>query len=522
MKIRGRSLVASCLLLVLALPAQAADDRLDDLLKMVPDSANAVVAINVWGLRNSPLGKKQNWAQKQEQNYLAGQSNIPPAASNLVVAAQLDSHLRSPYTVALARVDVRVPLDKLAHAEKSEPDEVAGKPVYLSPRDVYFVQLSPEVIGAMKPANRQSLSRWINASGKTAASTLSNYLAKAISNPDNYAPIVMAVDLADVVDPAVIRRGLNVAAITKIIGEKKADFDKVVYTLSKMRGATFKVQVDEEMNGEFEVEFSTSSAPLHNLVKPLTIEIFEELGIRFDDMEDWKIRLKDQAVGLRGKLSNKGLRQVLSILHAPATASGSAEMTGSPGSTPASTAAESSQRYFSAVTQSINDLKTMKGQNVKGYATWYDRYSQQIESLPVLNVDPELIAYGGKVASQLRAVGASLQGVDLKSSYLDRQKGEWEFQTAPSYQYGYGYGWGYGAGYGAYYPSMYGSVNNFDQVHQQQDELVTKSKAGRVVVLQQIDDETAEIRRKMTAKYMVEFTAYGTGPTQRTIKAQDR
>jgi hypothetical protein len=49
------------------------------------------------------------------------------------------------------------------------------------------------------------------------------------------------------------------------------------------------------------------------------------------------------------------------------------------------------------------------------------------------------------------------------------------------------------------------TVDNFEQIRQQQDQLVSQGAAARIVLWERIDNETAELRRAMTMKYMTEF-----------------
>jgi hypothetical protein len=116
-------------------------------------------------------------------------------------------------------------------------------------------------------------------------------------------------------------------------------------------------------------------------------------------------------------------------------------------------------------------------------------------------------------------MSASLKGISLQSGYLQQQKTEGQIYNAPNYTGNYSgynaYGgyWGGGAANLANNMALYRSgtaggvttVNNYAEVYQQQLLLVKQGEAGRVKLWQRIDDETADIRRKMTMKYQTEF-----------------
>jgi hypothetical protein len=186
---------------------------------------------------------------------------------------------------------------------------------------------------------------------------------------------------------------------------------------------------------------------------------------------------------------------------------------------PAERAVAASTRYFKSVTQILDDLKADKSQTAKGQASWYDRYADQITKLPILDVDPGLIQFASATSEHLRAMGASLNGISLQLGYLKRQKIEGQVYNAPNYTgYYEGYNW-YGGYWGggianlANNVALYRSgtaggvttVNNYNQIYQAQDNLVTQGNAARIELWKQIDDETAKVRREMTQKYRTEF-----------------
>ena len=134
-------------------------------------------------------------------------------------------------------------------------------------------------------------------------------------------------------------------------------------------------------------------------------------------------------------------------------------------------------------------------------------------------MDPELVRFGSTTSENLRAMAASLKGISLQGGYLQRQKMEGQIYNAPNYTGNYSgynaYGgyWGGGVANLANNMALYRSgtaggtttVNNYNQIYQAQDQLVTQGNAARVELWQRIDNETADIRRKMTLKYQTEF-----------------
>ena len=144
-------------LLLLANQGVAAD-QLDDLLRKVPDHANTVVVIEREAILRSPLAARLGWAKKSEADYLAGISAIPPGASKLVFAAQLvPGSLGSSWVIGLMQMKNDASIAEVARREKHSVDNLAGFPVVLCPRDAYFVEMGPRLVGTMHPANRQEL-----------------------------------------------------------------------------------------------------------------------------------------------------------------------------------------------------------------------------------------------------------------------------------------------------------------------------------------------------------------------------
>lgn len=106
----------------------------------------------------------------------------------------------------------------------------------------------------------------------------------------------------------------------------------------------------------------------------------------------------------------------------------------------------------------------------------------EIDRLPVLNVDEELLAYGAGVSATLRDMRNLSKNAQLDYAY--RKAGIMASQ---------GYGGFYGGG------SVAGATTS---TYRQETALL---QANELAVVTMLQEKTAEIRKKMTQKYQVEF-----------------
>src|SRR5262249_31586422 len=88
-----------------------------------------------------------------------------------------------------------------------------------------------------------------------------------------------------------------------------------------------------------------------------------------------------------------------------------------PAATQQDAVVKASQQYFRSV---VDIVDALKGQQTPTYASmklWYDRYAKQIEELPLLNVDTELLEWGSKVARTLREMSMGINYSAKDQSY---------------------------------------------------------------------------------------------------------
>jgi hypothetical protein len=252
------------------------------------------------------------------------------------------------------------------------------------------------------------------------------------------------------------------------------------------------------VSGKLKVDFGDNAVALAPFFKPLLLEVLEGLGIAIEDFDGWTVkpgtlprdfRPGERTIALEGKLSESGLRKLLSLVVPQASA-----FDGSPASLAApETPAAASLGYYQAVDTLLEDLKKQKAKGQRGMALWFDKYSEKIDALPVLNVDNELLDWGHAIARNFRLLAMSLRGVDVQKSMLECSK-EWLY-VPPTAYVGYNYASVNAGAYG----------NNFGQVQNAQTALVLQGNNTRDNLWRQIEDSGTELRRKMTQKYQIEF-----------------
>ena len=68
----------------------------DDLIRRVPNNANAVALVNAERIFASALAKREGWETDRDKRYMAGHSSVPPHATHMVLASQLDLEFMQP------------------------------------------------------------------------------------------------------------------------------------------------------------------------------------------------------------------------------------------------------------------------------------------------------------------------------------------------------------------------------------------------------------------------------------------
>lgn len=488
----------------LVLTANLTAGPYDALLKYVPEQANALLLVNLKAARTSPVGVREHWGQNYQKTSLGGVSDSRPAADLLVAAMQLNpSTLEPAWEISVVELERNASQAGLVKAVGGSADSVGGQQVVLAPQNAYYAIFAPRVVGMMRPANRQSMARWIKPARPSGRVVLAPYLQEAVKESDPKAQAVMAVELADVFDEAGLRERLKSA---RSLSGKGQDLDQLTRLFAGLKGCTLSVRVGKGIDGELRLDFSEVVAASPDVVKGLVLEAMDAIGAGIQEMDKWQARPSGKTVVLHGPLTTPSVRQLLSPLFRPA-ATNIVDTTDSEDKL--SKEAAASLRYFRSITTLINDLRV---QNVKTYnqlSYWYKQFAEKIETLPMLNVDEDLLKFGAAVATTLRGLANLEVNVSMAQKHIKSQAGT-ALVTGPTYNYMGGYS-GYSYYGGAYAGGAYRAVpsamtvSNYGMVNNMLAATGGSEAAIRNQTWKNIDDATLEIRRQLTKKYQVEF-----------------
>ena len=502
----GRAGLLASLLMLGGTPLTAADQSASDLLKLVPDTVNAVVVVRVKDLTNTPRGKHENWAKKHESEFLAGSLHIPPTVDTLVRGVSF--HLEeaaSPLVYSVASWQRMSSIADLAKREGTDVEQIGPVPMARTSRGALVAEIVPGVTGLIRPGFRQEMARWIARSERKDNPAPAAYFTEAIRDESHQ--IVMAFDTRDMFGPKLVHARL--ARMQSMVGIA-AHLDTLSKLFERLRGVRLQIRIEDKSAARLSLDFEADVPQgVHDFFRPILTEFFGDAGAYIEELEAAKVEVAGRSVTLVMDLSDSSLRRVLSLLISPAPSAPEADQTPTPPNpdtsfrpTPGATgpSAAANQTYFTAVYQSLSDLEMMnrKAKDYAKTATWHDNFARKIDQLSMRGVDQELLEYGADVASKLRSLAASLRGVPLQMNRL---------QNSITYDVKYDPGWVAGSWWGGagYRPSTYNVQTNEGQIRAEQAAAVANGAEQREEIWKMLADQSAAIRRRMLEKSNVEL-----------------
>jgi hypothetical protein len=456
-----------------------------DMVRRVPKDANVIMYMDIERLLSSPLAAKEDWKGKRAADYANRPMSLPPSVTKYVRAANVNLDVEeTAWQIAVLEAKSIPTLQSISKKENGYLDEVAGTQVVWSPRGAYAFKVSNNALGLVFPANRQYLARWI----KEKPAAYSSYLADAVRDMTAAGPqLVIALDLENLVQPQIVRQR---ATQMESLENAKVNIDDLVKVVLGIKGLKFSATVKDKATGRITVDFAGDAAVLKDVGKPLLLEVLHNRGLALEDLYSWKPTVSKNSFILEGDLSKSSLMRLSSLLEFP--------------SLPLDEAAEqepdtkdpklyATQSHFKSVTALLSDLneKRQEFTNPGHAAGWWETYAKRISRLPTLNVDEDMLEYSAKIAELMRAMAQEGRAAGIRT-------GVQRANLATNYASGYG-------GYG-YYGDRYSGARQ----QSAERNAIRAQETGKVAmqatdIREQIQNETAAIRRAMTQRYKIEF-----------------
>lgn len=509
MNVRGLFSVVAVFLalgLLSATPA-VAQHGFEELLKRTPPGANAIVLINVEKTLDSPVAKARDWKTKLGEAFESGLVTLPPHATRFVQASQIDFETMHPsWEATVVELKTAPKFDDVVAKHGGTPDKIGSHAAAAFREDTYLVQFGPKVLGAMQPANRQQVARWVKHADTSKSSPLSPYLEEAAGFAEfKGTEMIMAIDLADVVSEEFAERSLSDSDVVK---EGQGDVAALTKVASGLRGVMLGIVFKDKPFAKIKVDFNGPTAPLGKLAKPLLLAALKHRGIMIDDFDNWKASLKDKHAYLEGELSPQGMRRLMTLVVGPSmhvdtdVAAAPLPTTDKPSPSLEQLQAEATQKYFTQVATLVGDIAERKdAKTIAQYGTWLTKYARKIEALNSQGVESEVSKFGLYAAKQLRQAGASVSGIGIQSNAREAQV--YSEPTVAGYSRagvgmsGYnGYGSTYGSESGFYYHDR--NVSGERRAIRKQEQAKGITAANEI--LGQLESDTAEMRRRLAEK----------------------
>jgi hypothetical protein len=467
--------------------ARAADV---DPLRLVPASCNAVAIVQMRSLVNSPLGQRGKWLDEARRAYTEGLLSAPPWVQEIVQATTIGSTTTGePSTYSIYTMVQPSVIYNISQHELAPVEILAGHGTVVSPRNVYFVQLAPGLVGAVRPANRQVVSHWVHAFDDKQPIYLAPEIREALKTSDG-AQVVAVVDLKDLLNPRHIQNW--------IVGTPKLratdDIEGLAKMLASLRTARLSVKVTDKIVARLRLDFESPIGKHAPAIEKAVDQWLRDAGARPQALVNAKTDVSGNTLTFEAPLDEVGLRRVLSLVQSPHIEPQQAHATEGPQPNALATTA-----YYNKVCDLLNALlyKNRDATLYENTALWHEQFARRIAHLSTTAVDPDLARWARDVCKELMALAASLRG---EAVHLDDLERSIRFDDKTYYAF-YGY-----SEYGPlWFPAWVGSTNNLEQVRGTQEAVVEKTAGERDTIWNMLYRETTDIAKKMEAKYHIKL-----------------
>jgi hypothetical protein len=202
-----------------------------------------------------------------------------------------------------------------------------------------------------------------------------------------------------------------------------------------------------------------------------------------DDLESWNGRADGSRYILQGKLSGDGIRKVMRLINLPIGSFVTTDK-GLSSSSNESQMAYTTQQYFRSIQKvmaQIDEITKRDDVAISRYAKWFSKWADEIDALPILNVDPTLLDFSQKLSESFRQCSDAIAGIRIQAGARGAQV--WN-------------------GVGEYYMWTNEQSNTRNAMRKDEQARGVTSARG---IYREIQNGLQEVRRVMVDKYKLEF-----------------
>ena len=472
-----------------SLAAVQADTPFDPLLRQISPEANVLVFIDSEQIRGSEFGRAQLQSKDAEAEH--SQIIVRPEISQVLLGAKIRGFRESmiDWQTALLQMNVEPSVAGVAATYGGSIEDMGKTEYAVLPFGSVAVVTTKNVLAVLTPPDRQQVSRAVRLAGLKNPGHFTGYLENVTSRMTLGTGALIAVDLEEMQSKSQI---LNYLKNCETFRKPPSDILQAADVISSIRGLSLLVSFRSSAEAQLSIEFSQAVPDISLWGKELLIEILRDKGAYVEDVNSWTFSQSGKTIMLEGPVTPMGLHQIFSLLDFPTEVPSQYQ----PGATV--TPEQERQRTvkatltrFRATEKLIADLRKddrARTARIGESALWFDRYARQIETLPSLHVDPDMLVYCDDVVMRLRVQATRYRMGSLKIS---------QELNNPNYFWGY---------FNDYYGNTY---SNWTRTESDQSRTRRYERAGaagdRAEQFQAIDEDGTAIRRKMTTKYGVEF-----------------
>ncbi len=450
------------------------EPSLTEILSTSPSRANSILFADIPTIRALTNGSLM-------------QGDFPDGMGEVRIVADLNlKPLQPKWEIGLVSFNNLKNAETVAKSVKGYVDSISGKDVVWSPRQSYLIPMENNVLGIVRPTDRKLVGRWLK---KEASNSTSAYLKKHAMQATKFLSLMLAVDLEDTWSALAIES--RIANFESLKGLDVKANAKLLSTVLGIQIIVGRKNLDECI---ISLDFASSPKSLLPVAKEFFIEVLSQTSSSVPEASKWTASVDGNTLAFRGTISAQTIDQLIGIFTLQDQAAQSSELEPVDASTSESALLEINKKYFAKTTNYIKRVRDYSASNTGDRAQWNGQMARRIDELPTLNVDPELVDYAVRVSQGLRGNMVAMQQTNIQVGAAATVNG------AGGSQIGYYGGYNSYGGYsGGYYYNDSNSTAKYQAVAQASGNYSYRE------LIAKIDEMEGEIRRKMTAKYKVQF-----------------